>query len=343
MVTAKNIVEEALRLGYDKCGIVPLDRMAEYGQRLEERMERFPHTRPRYEKFLVFAAPQAQYPWAKAVVVCSFWYGKYRIPQGLQGRVAKYYLTDGRRNTRSTGYQASVGLERYLQKQGLRIAFDRDFGVTSLRWAAQEAGLGLIRSNNFFYTEKGSWQYLEAFLIDQPLEYLHQNTLRPCAPGCTLCRRGCPTQALDAPFSMDRNACISDLTTWSGWDLTREPLRAALGSWVYGCDACQDACPYNRNAWTNEAEFPGLEELSRQLSLVQIVEADYEFLCRVVQPALWYIPPDKLWRYKTNALNAMLNRFVPEYRPVIQAACKDEQEPVRRMAAWVLEQLEEQQ
>lgn len=341
MVAAARLVEKAVELGYDKCGIVPLERMAGYARHLDRRMRDFPETRTRYEKFHAFAVPQKQYPWARSVVICSFWYGTYRIPENLDGRVAKYYLTDGRRNARSDGFKTCRAFAAYLQAQGLRIAFEPDFGATALRWAAQEAGIGIIRKNNFLYTERGSWQYLEAFLIDRPLEYVQSHNLRPCAAQCNLCQRSCPTRSLAAPYAMNRNTCVSDLTTWSGWDLTQEPLRDRFGDWIYGCDACQDACPHNRNAWAGTEEFPGLEALSQRLSLLQIVEAAYSDLEQAVQPALWYIPAAKSWRYKTNALNAMLNRYRPEYLPAIQKACCDEKEPVRKMAGWVLTQLEE--
>ena len=83
---------------------------------------------------------------------------------------------------------------------------------------------------------------------------------------------------------------------------TTEPLRAKMGRWAYGCDVCQDVCPFNRGAWNGSEEFPGLAELTKYLPLTEIVEADYDLLKDIVQPALWYIPADKAWRYKTNAL-----------------------------------------
>lgn len=339
MTNELRIIEKAQSLGFDKCAIVPITQMSGFENKLDERMDKYPETRNRIEKLRIHANPQYRYPWAKSIIICSFWYGKYRIPENLQGRIAKYYLTDGRHNKSSDGYQTSVAFENYLKDEGFQIAFDRDFGITALRWAAQEGGIGIIRKNNFFYTEKGSWQYLEAFLIDQPLQYIHTHSLRPCAKKCDCCIQACPTKSLAEPYSMDRGKCISDLTTWSGWDLTREPLRNTFGDWIYGCDACQDKCPYNHNAWTDEAEFPGLEELSQHLSLIQIVESDYGFLEQQLQPALWYLPVEKSWRYKTNALNAMLNHYKPEYYSVIQKACLDEKEPVRQMAAWVLNQI----
>ena len=81
-------------------------------------------------------------------------------------------------------------------------------------------------------------------------------------------------------------------------------------------------------------------ELSDHLSLTEIVESDYEYLNRIVQSALWYISVEKSWRFKTNALNAMLNNYKPDYFSVIQSACHDSEEHVREMAAWVLTQLE---
>lgn len=339
MVTALDIVNSATEMGYDKCGIIPVEMMLGYEGKLEERMQHFPETKKKYEGFRAFAHLKDNYPWAKSVVICSFWYGKYHIPDELHGHIAKYYLTDGRRDTSSEAYQTSIVFEKYLTNCGIQVATDRDFGITSLRWAAMQAGIGIIRKNNFFYTERGSYQSLEAFLIDQSLEYIAEKNIRPCAEKCNLCMKACPTGSLEAPYMMCRNTCISCLTTWDGWDLRKEPLQDKIGKWIYGCEVCQDICPYNKEAWTDEEEFPGLEELSRHLTYSEIVCSDYTWLETVLQPKLWYIPKGREWRYKTNALNAMLNNYSTEYLPIIEAACYDEREEVRNMAKWVLEKL----
>ena len=285
-VTASDIVDKAIELGFDNCGIIPVDMMCGYEVKLEERIERFPQTREKYESFRSSAHLPNMYPWAKAVVIASFWYGKYHIPNGVQDRVAKYYLTDGRRNANSQGYQTSVAFERYLMDCGFRVATDRDFGITALRWAGMQAGIGIIRKNNFFYTEKGSYQYLEAFLIDRALQHIGENSVRPCAEKCNLCMRACPTGSLEAPYMMCRNTCVSCLTTWDGWDLRAEPLQNRFGKWIYGCDACQDACPYNKNAWKDTEKFPELEEWSSHFTYAEIVLSDYSWLRSVVQPKL---------------------------------------------------------
>lgn len=117
-------------------------------------------------------------------------------------------------------------------------------------------------------------------------------------------------------------------------------MQDRFGKWIYGCDACQDACPYNRNAWKDEEEFPGLDEWGGGLSYSKLLRSDYGWLKSVMQPKLWYIPKGKEWRYKTNALNAMLNNYKPEYLPAIKEACNDEYAEVRDMAKWVLEEIE---
>ena len=339
-VSAAEIVEKAIELGYDKCGIIPVEMMRGYEARLEERMEHFPETRRKYEGFRKFAHPEKEFPWAKAIVIVSFWYGKYRIPDAVRGHVAKYYLTDGRRNIDSAGHKASAALEEYLRSCGLQVAFNRDFALTALRWAGMQAGIGIVRKNNFFYTEKGSYQYLEAFLIDEPLQFITKSTLRPCAAACDRCIRACPTGSLEGPFMMSRNTCVSCLTTWDAWDMRAEPLQKEIGPWVFGCDACQDACPYNANVWKDTEEFPGLEAWGSRFTLEEIVLADCDWLRSAVQPKLWYIPAGKEWRYKTNALNAMRNSGETKYLPVIRKACEDESPEVRDMAQWVLNEIE---
>ncbi len=79
--------------------------------------------------------------------------------------------------------------------------------------------------------------------------------------------------------------------------------------------------------------------MSENLSLTQIVEADYDYIKNVVQPKFWYIPKDKYWRFKTNALNVMLNEYKVECLDSLKSACHDEEKEVRKMAKWVLLQL----
>ncbi|MCH4888900.1 epoxyqueuosine reductase [Acidaminobacter sp. JC074] len=340
MLKEVDIVLKAKELGYEQCGIVHIEEMKAYAKKLDERIEKFPELANHFDDFYEFADIKVNYPWAKSIIICSRWYGKYLIPDSLKGRFGKYYLTDGRVDINSKDYQDSLEFERYLKENGIETKTERKFGVTALRWAAVKAGIGIVRKNNFIYTDNGSWNYLEAFLIDRKLEYVVENSIKSCPPNCKLCIDSCPTKSLAEPYMMNRSTCISCLTTWEGWDLTKEPNSRKMGEWVYGCDICQDVCPFNRNSWNEIEEFPELSKLEQKLSLEQIVIADYDVLSEIVQTKLWYIPVDKIWRFKTNALNAMLNSFKPDYLRIIQdASKKDPNKNVRDMAKWVLTQL----
>lgn len=332
---AVQIKDKALELNYEKCGLIRISDMQDYADKLRQRIKRIPEVKPYMEGFYSFANLQNNYPWAKSIVVCVRRIGEYRIPKHLQGLIGKNYLVDSRRDKQSKDYQDSINFEQYLQEKGLQTATKRDYGITALRWAAYKAGLGIIRKNNFFYTKNGSWTYLEAWLIDKELELVEQSSVRECPESCDLCIRSCPTSSLSEPYLMNMSTCVSRLTTRGGWDLPNERCNHLMGNWIYGCDVCQDVCPFNHNAWSEDEEFPNLEELGTHISLEKIIEMDYNFLREVIQPKFWYIERDKVWKWKTNALNAMLNSHQRSCDEFINIACNDENENVRRMAEWV--------
>lgn len=336
---AEQIKDAALNMGYEKCGIIKISDMLDYEEKLNERIERIPEVKPYYEGFYRFAHLQDTYPWAKSIVVCIRQYGKYYIPDHLKGLIAKYYLVDGRRDENSKDYQDSLKFEAYMQELGLKTLTERKFGITALRWAALKAGLGLVRKNNFFYTESGSWVYIEAWLIDKELESVETPSLKKCPENCNLCIKSCPTSSLSEPYTMNRSSCVSCLTTWEGWDLPNEKFNKQMGIWVFGCDDCQDACPMNKGRWKAEKEFQGLSELSQHISLEKIIKMDYTFLEEVMQPKFWYIQKTDVWKWKTNAINAMVNDYKEEYREYILYACKDSNAKVREMAGWAIQKL----
>jgi len=329
---AEQIKSAALNMGYEKCGIIKLSDMAGYEDKLNERIERIPEVKPYYEGFYRFSHLQDTYSWAKSIVICVRQYGKYNIPDHLKGMIAKYYLVDSRTDEHSKDFQDSFKFESYLQEIGLKAETERKFGITALRWAALKAGIGIVRKNNFFYTESGSWVYLEAWLIDKELEYIEIPTIKECPKSCNLCIKSCPTSSLSEPYTMNRSSCISCLTTFEGRDLPHEKYNAQMGGWLYGCDVCQDVCPMNKNRWNATEEFPHLDELSQHISLEKILKMDYEYLEQVIQPKFWYVKKSDVWKWKTNAINVMVNEYKQQYKECIYDACNDEHVKVREMA-----------
>ncbi|WP_297424035.1 epoxyqueuosine reductase [Clostridium sp.] len=336
---ALQIKNAALDLGFEKCGIIKVSDMYEYEEKLNERIEKIPATKPFYQRYYNFARVQNTYPWAKSIVVCVRRYAQYHVPEHLQGIIGKTYLFDSRVDKNSKDFQDSLKFERYMQEIGVKAETERKFGVTAMRWAALKAGLGVIRRNNFFYTENGSWLVLEAWVIDKELELIEEPKVKPCSEKCNLCLKACPSKALSEPYTMNPFACVSCITTFMGRDMPNEKFKKEIGDWVYGCDACQDACPMNKNRWEGNEEFPFLEELSQNISLEKILKMDYDFLQNVMQPKFWYIPKDDVWKWKVNAINAMVNNYKEKYKESIHEACNDSHEKVREMAEWAIHQL----
>lgn len=335
---ALEIRSKVLALGYANCGIIKVAEMADYTGQLNQRMEDLPADRPFLERFRALAEPDKNYPWARSIVVAVRDIGNYKIPAHLSGHIGKTFLVDLRRNPRSTEHQASLELEKFLTGLGLKTETGRDYGLTALRLAAVKAGLGRIRRNNFFYTERGSCIWIEAWLIDRDLELKESVKLKACPEKCDKCLQACPTGSLSAQFKMSPTACAAFRSfNPAGGDWSRDPLAPKMNGWLLGCDACQDACPFNAQAWRPESDFPGLDELGDQISLTGLVEADYEFLRQTLAPKFFYIAPQQVWRWKANALNAMVNDFKPEYGDSIRKALSDEDERVRALAAWAAE------
>ncbi|WP_058303423.1 epoxyqueuosine reductase [Gorillibacterium timonense] len=337
---ARLIRDKANELGYEKCGIIPVEALEEYGDKFEERLQRVPASEPFYRQQRRLISPLADYPWAKSVVVLISRYGKYKVPDNVKGHIGKSYLYDIRVDPRSREYQNGVELERYMQEElGLKTATNRKFGIVGLRWAAMQAGLGIIRRNNFFYTENGSWVHLEAWLTDEEVELRDETRLAPCPKGCSRCTQACPTGSLSEPYTMQPLSCISFLTTFGGRDLPNEPLSRKFGECIYGCDLCQDACPMNRGKWEETSEFPGLSDLAPELSPENILSMSEEFYRVKVQPKFFYLNGEELWKWKVNVLSYMRNNDPKSHEAQISHARRNEHEKVREMADSIWNEL----
>jgi len=294
-----------------------------------------------YNRFRHYADVCQTFPWARSLVVCVNDQTKYEIPNSLLGRVGRAYMFDGRRDKRSELYRAKEELTGYLKGLGMQVGREDDYGITSLRYAAEKAGLGRVRRNNFFYTENGSWNIIDVFAIDAELELIETDKTKECPDDCNRCMKACPTGSLTGPFTMQPMNCVSFMTSKSGGlvELAGNPLSEKIGKWVFGCDECQTACPFDQQP-EGSVKFPGLDGIADNLSLEKIIDMDDEFYKSVIQPKFWYIEPDMMWMWKVNALNAMKNDYKEEYAPYIRKCLDDPNERIGRMAKWVCEKLQ---
>jgi len=337
--TAQAIQDKAHELGYEKCGIIPLEMMYEFESKLEERTRNVPSASGFYERQKRLIDPTKTYPWAKSIVVVAERYGQYKLPSTLAGHIGRHYLYDARINENTEEFQRGLLLDAYLQSLGLQTATERKYGLVGLRWAAMKAGLGTIRRNNFFYTDSGSWVTLYAWLIDEEMTLVETNTLPSCPEKCHRCITACPTKSLSAPYTMNPMSCISFLTTFGGRDLPHEPLAKSFGTCIYGCDICQEVCPMNHKKLSDEKEFPELSLLADSLTPERIMEMDEDFYRKNVQPKFFYLSPDDLWKWKVNVLCFMQNNYQESYKPYIVEANTASHDKIREMAHTVCQTL----
>jgi epoxyqueuosine reductase len=333
----RRIEAKALELGYERCGIIPIGELEEYDRRLEERLQKVPESAAFYNR-LNLTKIGDRYPWAKSVVVAVSRYGLYKVPEFLKGVVAKHYLFDARSEPRSAEYQAHFAMEDYLKSLGLKTASERIFGIVGLRNAAMKAGLGVVRNNNFFYTESGSWVNLVTWLTDRDISLIHKPALPPCPDGCLRCVAACPTGSLSAHHTLSPLDCVCYMTANSSTELDKTPLSSRFEC-LYGCDICQEACPMNTGKWEDAEDFPGVSELAAFLTPVAVMELDEAYYRQHIQPKFFYLKPTELWKWKVNALNYMRNNYQDAYRPHITSACDDGSEKVRAMARLICSEL----
>ncbi len=338
-ITSSDIKSKLLSLGYSDAGVITAEDFPEYDAALTTRKASFPSSAKIYD----FLRGMAHMPVeAKSIIVATRAYTRYRVPDSLSGRFGKFYLFDGRlKNTKER--TASLAFEAFMTENGLGVVK----GSVPARLAAVRAGLGFFRENNFFYTEKdGSYVVIDTWLVDaafdtetSDLTTAEKTSQKVCSDNCRACIKACPTGALDGPFSMDRGKCVAhfSFTGWAG--IPGEELREGMGKWLYGCDACQDACPLNKGKMRGEEDFPGLKELEKKLDLENLLEMDSKTYMSSVQPWFFYISEDEHWLWHVNVLRAMANSGNKRYLDAIKRHLSDEDERVRELAEWAFRKL----
>lgn len=327
------IKAKAIEVGYEACGIIEAASFEKFLAGLEERSALFHHSAPFYEnlKGRVISNPKDTFPWAQSIIVCLRRYDKYEVRADLEQLVAKVFLFDGRVSY-SPEYAGNAAFGQFLQERGFQTAQV----LLPARWAAVRAGLGKFRNNNFLYTQQRSWNWIDTWLVDKQLEYEKpvDNARYNCPADCNKCVKACPTGALSAPLTMDATRCIAYLSFNASPSLPAEDLRENMGTYIYGCDACQDACPINN--WQGKEAFPEPVPLEDMINLETLFSMDEETYRTKLQPRFWYISQDDFWQWRCNVIRAMANENPAKYIQYFKQALDDPHEQIRQMAQWAL-------
>jgi epoxyqueuosine reductase len=209
------------------------------------------------------------------------------------------------------------------------------------RVVAKYAGIGWIGKNTCIINQKiGSWIFLGVILTS--LDLTHDLAGSLPAPdrcgSCTRCIDACPTDALIAPYQLDSNKCISYLTIEKRGAIP-EGLREGMGRHVFGCDICQDVCPWNRKApTTNAEEFQPRAQLVNP-ALDWLAEMSAEEFRDTFRGSP--IRRTKRAGLRRNAVIAMGNSGERKFLPLLEKMAADEDEVVAESAASALRKLAE--
>jgi epoxyqueuosine reductase len=280
--------------------------------------------------------PRELLPGARSLIVVGVSYRTEEPEAGPGGRIARYawgsdYHDALKSRLRLLGDFLSVRVSR-----DVRTRIFVDSGPLVERDAAVRAGLGFQGKNTNLLTSIGSYVFLGALLTDVELEF-DRPRQKDCGT-CRLCIDACPTAALDEAYHLAAERCIAYLKIEHRGPI--EPtLRPELGDWVFGCDVCQEVCPYNASTrgrprgWTEFEPRQGT-----RLELEQVLALDDDDFRRTFKGS-----PIKRAKRRGLARNAALalgNQGDAAARPALERAAAEDPEPVVREAAdWALRRL----
>ena len=285
------IKQRGLELGFDKIGVVSALALGEELDHLEEWLHRGYHGEMPYlaRDPDQRTDPRKLFPDAHSVIVVALNYytdhehevrtasvsGRVNVPSKATGKVSRYAWGDD--------YHDVVGEKlrelltwikgQYPNVEG-KVCVDIQ-PMMDKAWAVR-GGLGWMgKHTNVITPEFGSWVFIGELLLNLDLAYDKQEIADQCG-SCTLCIDACPTSAIVEPYLLDANLCISHATIESRANEMREDIAAHLEGWLYGCDICQDVCPWNHTPkTTNESRFEPRDG-NINPSLDQILELDQE-------------------------------------------------------------------
>ena len=257
VLLASRMKSEAERLGFDACGIAEARRLDEEAERLETWLANGRHASMSYmtRNFEKRVDPRKLVPDAKRVVtvLCGYWQG---MEHGNKvGKISRYAWGDDYHQVmKERLYELYAWLEGEVKTLSGRVFVD-SAPVMDKVWA-QRSGLGWIAKNtNLIHPRLGSWFFIGTMIIDIPLYCDPPATYDHCG-SCTRCIDACPTDAIYQPYAVDANRCISYWTIEHRGNSFPDEISSRQEDWIFGCDICQDVCPWNKfSRQTKEPRF----------------------------------------------------------------------------------------
>jgi epoxyqueuosine reductase len=269
------IRQKALELGFSKVGFTRAEVLSDQETHLREWLARGYHGEMKWMERdpAQRADPRKLFPQARSVVVVAMnYYTPHQHSVGEStGKVSRYAWGDDYHDVVGEKLRALlVWIKDQWPDADGKICVD--IQPTMDKAWAERSGLGWIgKHTNLITREYGSWVFLGELLLNLELEYDEIAVADQCG-SCTLCLDACPTEAIAEPYVVDANLCISHATIESRAAEIRREVADRLEGWLYGCDICQDVCPWNQmTPATNELRFEPREG-NVNASLPEILE-----------------------------------------------------------------------
>lgn len=243
------IKSTAQSLGFSFCGISKAEFLADEAPKLEEWLKRNYQGQMHYleNHFDKRLDPTLLVPGAKSVISLVYnYYPKKDLatPDNNQLKIAKYaYGEDYHTVVKEKLRDFMHRIETEVGQVSGRVFVD-SAPVMERAWA-QRSGLGWIGKNSLLLNKNmGSFFFLAEIIVDLELEY--DGPLKDYCGSCTACIDACPTDAIPEPYVVDGSKCISYFTIELKGAMDEQQQSSSFNNWIFGCDICQDVCPWNR-------------------------------------------------------------------------------------------------
>jgi epoxyqueuosine reductase len=321
----------AAEVGLDVVGAARVEPYADTERHIRERRARglFADMRFTMSRPEVSCHPERLLDGARTVVAAALcYYVPGPEPGADEGRLPRYTWRDEYSILRSR-------LDELGRRLGgaYRVLVDESEHVD--REAAVRAGVAFYGKNTMAITRRfGSWVVLGVVITEVEIEPSAQ--LKPGCGECTLCIDACPTGALDEPGVLDATKCLS---YWSQAPASiPEQAREELGAMVYGCDICQDVCPWNRGVERRRSDATLPADAQPVVPLSEWLERDGEDLVAAFDRL--YVPKKDARWLRRNAVVAAGNVGTPSIRPQIEMHAASDDAMIAETAAWALAQMD---
>ncbi len=259
---SERIKKRAIELGFMACGIAKAGFLEEEAPHLENYLNENRHGKMSYleNHFDLRLDPRKLVEGAKSVISLTYNYFPEKIQQKNSYKIAKYaYGIDYHFVVKDKLKELLNFIQEEIGEVNGR-AFVDSAPILEHAWA-QKAGIGWVGKNSLTLSkQKGSFFFLSELIVDLQLDYDPPIQTDHCG-SCTKCIDSCPTQAIVSDRKVDGSKCISYFTIELKEQIPQEML-GKFDDWIFGCDICQDVCPWNRFSLPHKEEkFKPKEEL----------------------------------------------------------------------------------